>query len=70
LEDSLPYFLLRNNSNALAGYDLPILTARMMQRVIYPTSAAEGVTVFESEPRGDAAKEIRALKAEILQLLN
>lgn len=54
---------------ALAEYGLPVLTSRVTQRVIYPTSAATGQTVFEREPDGEAANEIRALVAEVKSLL-
>jgi chromosome partitioning protein len=52
-------------AEALAGYELPILEARITQRVSYPGTAAAGTTVLEAEPEGDAAAEIRALAAEI-----
>lgn len=52
---------------ALAGYDLPILETRITQRVGYPSSAASGTTVLESEPSGEAATEIRNLLSEIKQ---
>lgn len=52
-------------TEALADYGLPILAARVTQRVIYPGTAAIGTTVLESEPGGDAAAEILALTAEI-----
>lgn len=55
---------------ALADYGLPVLASRVTQRVIYPTSAATGQTVFERDPDGEAAQEIRALAAEIKALLN
>lgn len=54
---------------ALEGYGLPVLAARVTQRVIYPSSAATGRTVFEVEPGGEAAQEIRGLVAEIKELL-
>ena len=56
-------------TSALGDYGLPVLTSRITQRVIYPTSAATGQTVFEREPDGEAAHEIQALIAEIKQLL-
>ena len=56
-------------TEALTGYALPILSARIMQRVIYPTSAATGTTVLDAEPKGEAAKEIRALMQEIKAIL-
>lgn len=52
-------------AEALAGYELPILESRITQRVSYPGTAAIGTTVLESEPDGDAAREIRALAIEI-----
>lgn len=55
---------------ALAGYDLPVLASRITQRVSYPSTAAAGTTVLDREPSGEAADEIRALAAEIVQLLN
>ncbi len=56
-------------TSALADYGLPVLGSRVTQRVIYPSSAASGQTVFEHEPEGEAAQEIRALLAEIRLLL-
>jgi chromosome partitioning protein len=57
-------------TGALEGYGLPVLTARITQRVSYPTTAASGTTVLDTEPQGDAAAEIRALLEEIMQKLN
>lgn len=57
-------------TEALAGYGLPVLDARITQRVSYPGTAAAGTTVLETEPNGDAAAEIRTLATEIKQLLN
>lgn len=56
-------------ADALAGYGLPVLTSRIMQRVIYPGSAATGQTVFDIEANGEAAADFTALKNEIVQLL-
>jgi chromosome partitioning protein len=57
-------------TDTLEGYGLPILTARITQRVSYPTTAASGITVMDAEPQGDAAAEVRALADEIIQKLN
>ncbi|KFX60591.1 peptide transporter [Burkholderia sp. K24] len=57
-------------TDTLEGYGLPILTARITQRVSYPTTAASGITVMDAEPQGDAAEEVRALANEITQKLN
>jgi chromosome partitioning protein len=56
-------------TEALAGYGLPVLVARITQRVIYPSTAAAGTTVLDEEPDGDAATEVRALVAEIKEKL-
>ena len=56
-------------TEALAGYDLPVLDARITQRVIYPGSAAAGTTVLDQDPGSDAAQEVRALTAAVLQYM-
>jgi len=56
-------------ADALAGYGLPVLAARITQRVSYPSTAATGKTIFEVEPGGEAALEIVALANEIKQIL-
>lgn len=55
-------------SKALEDYHLPILKAKTIQRVAYPTTASEGLTVF-SDPTSDAAKEIENLKKEVQEVL-
>lgn len=55
--------------DALNGYDLPVLDARITQRVSYPSTAASGTTVLDTEPDGDAAKECRALVAAIKEMI-
>jgi chromosome partitioning protein len=52
-------------TEALIGYGLPVLESRITQRVIYPGTAAIGTTAQDSEPDGDAAREVRALTNEI-----
>ncbi len=56
-------------TGALADYGLPVLDARITQRVSYPGTAAVGTTVLDTEPDGDAAREVRALIQEITQKL-
>jgi len=56
-------------TEALTGYGLPVLDARITQRVSYPGTAAAGTTILDSEPDGDGAAEVRALLAEIKQKL-
>lgn len=55
---------------ALAGYELPVLDERITQRVIYPGTAAIGLTAMDTEPEGDAAVECRALARAVAQLMN
>lgn len=55
---------------ALAGYELPILDARITQRVGYPTSAASGITVLDTESDKDAANEIRALLESVKRFMH
>lgn len=57
-------------TNALAGYDLPVLDVRITQRVIYPGSAAAGTTVLDQAPDSDVAEEINALTDTVLQFFN
>jgi len=42
-------------------YGMPVLETRVTQRAAFVHSATEGKTVFEYEPSGAAAKEIKAL---------
>ena len=56
-------------TEALTGYGLPILATRITQRVSYPGTAALGTTVLDTEPDGEAAREVRALAEEVTQLL-
>lgn len=56
-------------ADALAGYELPVLTTRIMQRVAYPGSAATGKTIFDIDPDSDGAQDFRALKDELVQIL-
>ena len=53
----------------LEKYDLPVLETRITQRVIYPSSAAEGTTVLDQDPKGEAAQEIQNLTNEVLKLV-
>jgi chromosome partitioning protein len=55
---------------ALEPYKLPILNSYTSQRVIYPTSASEGKTVFnENTMFNDATLEIDAIRDEILEII-
>lgn len=63
--------LSREIREALAGYDLPVLSTVVHQRVDYPNSAAAGSTVLDLRGRDtSAATEIRALTTEVKAILN
>ncbi|MGV2830736.1 ParA family partition ATPase [Myxosarcina sp. GI1(2024)] len=53
---------------ALVDYELPVMKALTTQKVAYPTTAAEGMTVFD-DPTSAAAKEINAIKNELMEIL-
>jgi len=56
----------RDVSEALSGFEIPVLKAQICQRVAFAESAATGQTVLETDPKGSAAKEIKAIVKEIL----
>lgn len=58
----------RDVAEALSGFNIPVLRAAISQRVAFAESAAAGRTVLETEPKGAAAKEIKALVNELMQL--
>ena len=53
---------------ALEEYNLPVLHSLTTQRVAYPSTASEGLTVFK-DPGSEAAKEIQKIKKEVLEIL-
>jgi len=55
---------------ALEDYKIPIFSSYTSQRVIYPTSAAEGKTVFCEDPVNPAAQEIIAIQNEVMEMIN
>ncbi|MEG9250220.1 ParA family partition ATPase [Arthrobacter sp. Soc17.1.1.1] len=57
-------------AQVLEGYELPVLTSRIHQRVDYPGTAATGSTVLEMYPKSEAAKEVLELIAEVEQFTN
>ncbi len=62
--------LSKEIGEALEGYGLPVFKNFTSQRVIYPKSAATGLTVLDAESSGDAAAEIRAIAQELKEFLN
>ena len=58
----------RDVGEALKGYPFPLAASFISQRVIFAESAASGLSVLEAEPKCLAAKEIRSLIQELLEL--
>ena len=50
---------------ALAEYGLPVFRASLVQRQVYPRTAADGLTVFDV-PAGEAVAEIEAVADELV----
>ena len=50
---------------ALADLPYPVMSSEIAQRVIFAETAATGETVDERDPKGAAAREIRAFVAEL-----
>ena len=51
--------------DALTDYKLPVFEHGTFQRVIYAKAAADGKSVIDAEPDGDAAKEVHLLIDEL-----
>ncbi len=58
----------RDVTEALSGYDIPVLRSQVCQRVAFASSAAQGKTVMESNGSSQAAQEITALVDELLEV--
>jgi len=58
----------RDVADALKGYPFPLAATTISQRVVFAESAATGLSVLEVEPKGLAAKEIRSLIRELLEI--
>ena len=57
----------RDAAAALAQFDdVPVLSAMLMQRVIYAESAARGLSVIEAAPAGEAAREMDELAKQVV----
>lgn len=58
----------RDVTSALEPFAMPVLEPPLCQRVVYAESAAQGLSVAETAPRSDAAREIAALVAAIVEI--
>lgn len=52
-------------NDALNKYELPILTGRTTQRVVYAECISNGSTVIDLEPNGTASAEIKTIVQEL-----
>lgn len=59
----------RDVTEALSEYPLCVLKSQISQRVSFAESAGQGLTVLETDPEGLASQEIKALVAEIEELV-
>jgi chromosome partitioning protein len=55
---------------ALANFDVEVLASAIRNRTEYAKAARAGLTALETEPSGQAAREIRAVVDEVAALLN
>ena len=59
----------RDVVEALAAYQIPTMTAQIVQRVVFAEAAAAGRAVFEIDGKSAAAAEIEAVRAELMELV-
>jgi len=55
--------------DALESFDVPVLNARLSQRVAFTEALGAGQSVLQHKPKGKAAGEVRALYDDVRQLL-
>lgn len=58
----------RDVKEALSGYPYPVLKAAVSQRVAFAESAAQGRTVYETDPDNLASREMDALVNELVRV--
>ncbi|WP_395601228.1 ParA family partition ATPase (plasmid) [Pseudomonas sp. A1437] len=61
--------LSKSISKTLAGYGFPVLKSRLVSRTAHPNAQMIGKTPLDTQPGGLAARELRALRDEVLTLL-
>lgn len=58
----------RDVVDALSSYEIPVLKSSVCQRIVFAESAATGMTVLETNSKSSAAKEIKALVDELMEV--
>lgn len=61
--------LSKGIANTLKGYGFPVLNTRLVSRTDHPNAQASGQTPLDTRPSGLAARELRALRDEVLALI-
>lgn len=56
-------------AKTLKGYGFPVLNTRLVSRTAHPNAQASGQTPLDTQPGGAAARELRALRDEVLALI-
>jgi chromosome partitioning protein len=59
----------RDVGDALSAYPVPVLIATITQRIIFAEAAVQGKSIFEIDAVGLAAREIDAVKNELLEFI-
>jgi chromosome partitioning protein len=61
---------LSNDVNeALSDFDIPVFESFTTQKQAYPASAAQGLTPADTDPDGDAAREVRQILKELHEFI-
>jgi chromosome partitioning protein len=56
-------------TEALAGYNMPVLNSRTIHREVYAKTASEGLTVHSDKKAVEAVEEIASITREILEII-
>jgi chromosome partitioning protein len=59
----------RDVGDALSAYPVPVLAATITQRIVFAEAAVQGKSIFEIDAVGLAAREIDAVKNELLEFI-
>lgn len=60
--------LSKGIAKTLKGYGFPVLQSRLVSRTAHPNAMLDGRTPLDTQPNGAAARELRALRDEVLAL--
>jgi chromosome partitioning protein len=60
----------RDIRDALTSHNLPVFQSAVHLRAAFPVALGQGLTVFDTEPKGKAAEDMNAVLTEIIQSVN